>query len=247
MLKAARASLERLQLDKLPLYQAGAALCNDLLCSQACLSADRLHALQIHFPFPTYSNEVLVEAMTQLHQEGLIGAVGVCNFNTEQMRSIHGLLAKQGIPLASNQACVAVRMLVSSSEALPLKHFKPQVKFSVLEQQPIKSGLLDACKELDVTLVAHSPLQQGLLTGALLAACVHIFCVLTHETACRQAADERQGWQGQAAAQGERHVVQLQLLLLLMLTCLSHAADGAHRHPQRRAQRHTGRAVLAHS
>ena len=42
-----------------------------------------------------------------------------------------------------------------------------QVKFSVLEQDPIKSGLLDACKELNVALVAHSPLQQGLLTGVL--------------------------------------------------------------------------------
>ena len=43
-----------------------------------------------------------------------------------------------------------------------------QVKFSILEQQPVKSGLVQACKDLNVSLVAHSPLAQGLLTGTLL-------------------------------------------------------------------------------
>ena len=70
--------------------------------------------LQVHFPFPTYSNEVLAEAMTQLHQEGKIGAVGVCNYSASQMREMHGLLAKQGIALASNQV-VPVCLCISSA------------------------------------------------------------------------------------------------------------------------------------
>ena len=57
----------------------------------------------MHFPFPFFSQELLADAMTQLHQEGTIKAVGVCNYNPDQMRTLHGLLAKQGIPLASNQ------------------------------------------------------------------------------------------------------------------------------------------------
>ena len=40
-----------------------------------------------------------------------------------------------------------------------------QVKFNVLERDPEISGLLGKCQELGVTLVAHSPLQQGILTG----------------------------------------------------------------------------------
>lgn len=40
-----------------------------------------------------------------------------------------------------------------------------QVKYNVFERGPEKSGLLQTCKELGVTLVAHSPLQRGLLTG----------------------------------------------------------------------------------
>ena len=30
-------------------------------------------------------------------------AVGVCNYNIEQMQELHGLLAARGIPLVSNQ------------------------------------------------------------------------------------------------------------------------------------------------
>ena len=36
----------------------------------------------------------------------------------------------------------------------------------MLEREPLTSGLVEACRELNVALVAHSPLQQGLLTGA---------------------------------------------------------------------------------
>lgn len=40
-----------------------------------------------------------------------------------------------------------------------------QVKYNVFERGPEKSGLVQACKDLNVALVAHTPLQQGLLTG----------------------------------------------------------------------------------
>ena len=42
-----------------------------------------------------------------------------------------------------------------------------QVKYNIFERKAEKSGLLGACKDLGVTLVAHSPLQRGLLTGAM--------------------------------------------------------------------------------
>ena len=36
-----------------------------------------------------------------------VRAVGVCNYNAGQVEEMHGLLAKHGIPLASNQARTA--------------------------------------------------------------------------------------------------------------------------------------------
>ena len=58
------------------------------------------------------------------------------------MRAIHGALAKRGIPLATNQ-----------------------VEYSLLRTRPESSGLLGACRELGVTVLAYSPVGQGRLTG----------------------------------------------------------------------------------
>jgi len=52
-----------------------------------------------------------------------------------------------------------------------------QVKYNVLEHKPETSGLLEKCQELGVTLVAHSPLQQGILTGAH---CMALRCIALH-------------------------------------------------------------------
>jgi aryl-alcohol dehydrogenase-like predicted oxidoreductase len=58
------------------------------------------------------------------------------------MREAHAALAKRGIPLASNQ-----------------------VEYSLVHRQPEMNGVLDACRELGITLIAQSPLGMGMLTG----------------------------------------------------------------------------------
>jgi len=58
------------------------------------------------------------------------------------MRTAHAALARRGVPLATNQ-----------------------VEYSLLQRAPESNGVLDACRELGVTLIAYSPLAMGLLTG----------------------------------------------------------------------------------
>jgi aryl-alcohol dehydrogenase-like predicted oxidoreductase len=58
------------------------------------------------------------------------------------MRRAHAALAKRGLPLVSNQ-----------------------VKYSLFYRRPEVDGVWDACRELGVTLIAYSPLAQGLLSG----------------------------------------------------------------------------------
>ena len=65
------------------------------------------------------------------------------------MRAAHAALDRHGIPLASNQ-----------------------VRYSLLDRSPEVDGVLDACRELGVTLLAYSPLEQGLLTGKYTAATI---------------------------------------------------------------------------
>lgn len=97
---------------------------------------------QIHFPYSLISIESLMDALADAVAEGKVRAVGVSNYNAEQMRRAYAVLQRRGIPLASNQ-----------------------VNYSLLKRTPEVNGVLDACRELNVILIAYSPLAQGLLTG----------------------------------------------------------------------------------
>ena len=108
------------------------------------LGLERVDLYQIHWPVvparPRFRQ--WVAGLIRAHAEGLVRAVGVSNFDAELTKRTHELLSKAGIPLASNQ--------------LP---------YSLLDRHIEHEGLLDVCKELDVTVIAYSPIAEGLLTG----------------------------------------------------------------------------------
>ncbi len=106
------------------------------------LGRKQVDLYQVHFPLPPVSVETWADALADVVEGGLTRAVGVSNYSAVQMRAAHKVLAKRGIPLASNQ-----------------------VEYSLLNRAPERNGLLDACHELGVTLIAYSPLAQGLVTG----------------------------------------------------------------------------------
>lgn len=110
--------------------------------SLARLGLPRVDLYQIHWPMPPHSTRFWVEALGDAMQSGLARAVGVSNYSREQTLRAHDLLTRQGIPLASNQ-----------------------VRFSLLDRKAERNGLLQACRERGITLIAYSPLAQGLLTG----------------------------------------------------------------------------------
>jgi aryl-alcohol dehydrogenase-like predicted oxidoreductase len=97
---------------------------------------------QIHFPSRWMSIPTLMALMADAVDAGKIRSVGVSNYSAAQMRQAHAALAPRGIPLASNQ-----------------------VQYSLLCRDPETNGVLQACRELDVTLIAYMPLASGALTG----------------------------------------------------------------------------------
>jgi aryl-alcohol dehydrogenase-like predicted oxidoreductase len=97
---------------------------------------------QHHFPMRRLSIPKLMNQLADAVEAGKVKAVGVSNYSVEQMREAHAALARRGIPLASNQ-----------------------VEYSLLHRQPEVNGVLDACRELGITLIAQSPLAGGMLTG----------------------------------------------------------------------------------
>jgi len=114
----------------------------ELAASLTRLRRDSIDLYQHHFPAKKVSIPKLMNLLADAVEAGQVKAVGVSNYSAEQMREAYTALAKRGIPLASNQ-----------------------VEYSLLHRQPEVNGVLDACRELGVTLIAYSPLAGGALTG----------------------------------------------------------------------------------
>lgn len=120
----------------------GSALTAALTASLERLKMPAVHLYQIHGPISLRSHAAMADALAVAHRKGLVKAVGVSNYSEKEMRAIHAELAKRGVPLATNQ-----------------------IEFSLLRTMPESNGLLRACKELGVIVLAYSPLGQGRLTG----------------------------------------------------------------------------------
>ena len=120
-----------------------AAIPRALLRSLRRLGLPRIDLYQLHWPD---RDEAPLDAVMDMFAEAVraeqVRAVGVSNCSVSEMRAAHAALARHGVPLATNQ-----------------------VHYSLLHRAPEVDGVLDACRELEVTLLAYSPLEQGLLTG----------------------------------------------------------------------------------
>lgn len=106
------------------------------------LRLDYVDLYQVHFPLPPIPVGIWADGLGEAVELGLAKSVGVSNYNEQQMRKTHQTLLKRGIPLASNQ-----------------------VEYHLLNRKVETNGLLKTCQDLGITLIAYSPLAQGVLTG----------------------------------------------------------------------------------
>lgn len=82
------------------------------------------------------------DGLVAIYEAGLADAVGVSNYGPKQLRRIHAYLEKRGVPLAA-----------------------VQVQYSLLSRGPEQVAVQEACQELNLALIAYSPLALGLLSG----------------------------------------------------------------------------------
>lgn len=94
----------------------------------------------LHFPYSLVGMSVWVRALAAAVRSGRVRAAGVSNCNVAQMRKAARILEGQGVPLAANQVQYSLR------------HLKPE-----------KDGVLDACRQMGVALVAYRPIGGGKL------------------------------------------------------------------------------------
>jgi aryl-alcohol dehydrogenase-like predicted oxidoreductase len=123
-------------------YDVSSALMTSLRASLDRLKMPWVHLYQIHGPVSLRSHGAVALALAEAHQAGLVKAVGISNYSERETRAMHSALAAHGIPLATNQ-----------------------IEFSLLRTMPESTGLLQACQELGVLVLAYSPVGQGRLTG----------------------------------------------------------------------------------
>ncbi|MBH8572589.1 aldo/keto reductase [Nostocaceae cyanobacterium CENA369] len=127
----------------LPWRFTGQSVSDALTDSLKRLQLERVELYQVHWPFAFFlSQETLMNTLADEVKRGRIGAVGVSNYSADQMREAHQILAARGVPLAVNQ-----------------------VRYSLLSRQIESNGIFQTARELGVTILAYSPLAQGLLTG----------------------------------------------------------------------------------
>ncbi|MEN3037598.1 MAG: aldo/keto reductase [Candidatus Kryptonium sp.] len=102
------------------------------------LNTDFIDIYQIHWPDKTTPIDESLEALTRLQEQGKIRAFGVSNFDANLM--------KETLKYAR----------VESN----------QVKYSLLDRS-IEKELIPLCIENKISILAYSPLEQGLLTGKI--------------------------------------------------------------------------------
>ncbi|MFO7370322.1 MAG: aldo/keto reductase [Bacteroidales bacterium] len=97
---------------------------------------------QVHQPWGFSNERKEVGAMAELLKQKLIRHIGVSNFSARQMQHAWETLDRLGIPLVSNQ-----------------------VNYSLLNRSIESNGIMGLAKKLGITIIAYSPLAQGLVTG----------------------------------------------------------------------------------
>ena len=113
-----------------------------LTASLRRLGMARVDLYQIHFPYTILSQRGMLDALADAVADGEVGAVGVSNYSARQVVRARDILARRGVPLATNQ-----------------------VQYSIFHRRPESDGTLAACRASGTTLIAYSPLAQGLVTG----------------------------------------------------------------------------------
>jgi aryl-alcohol dehydrogenase-like predicted oxidoreductase len=106
------------------------------------LGRGSLDLYYLHFPYSLRGVETWMKAMARAVEAGKIRAVGISNCNVPRMRKAAGVLARYGIPLAANQ-----------------------VQYSLLHRAPETNGVLEACRQMDVALVAYRPMAGGAVSA----------------------------------------------------------------------------------
>jgi len=125
-----------------PIFRTAKSIGATIHARVECLSPYPIDLHQVHQPWSYSPISAQMKEMAALVKAGRVRSVGVSNFSARQMEEAHAALSSFGVPLASNQ-----------------------IRYNLLDRRIETNGTLEAARRLGVTLIAYSPLAQGILTG----------------------------------------------------------------------------------
>jgi aryl-alcohol dehydrogenase-like predicted oxidoreductase len=102
------------------------------------LGVDAIDLYQIHWPIPEADIEEGWTALAELRDQGLVRHIGVSNFNVEQLRRIQDIA--------------------------PVETLQPPYS---LVSRAVEDETVPYAERRDIGVIAYSPMESGLLTGAM--------------------------------------------------------------------------------
>ncbi|MBD2393799.1 aldo/keto reductase [Cyanobacterium aponinum FACHB-4101] len=106
----------------------------------------KVDLVQLHWSPAKYlpwQEKPLLEGLARLSNQGLVKAVGLSNYGAKNLLSAYEFFRERGVKISTLQ-----------------------VQYSLLSTYPfVKLGLKELCQQLDIKVIAYSPLTLGLLTG----------------------------------------------------------------------------------
>ena len=118
----------------------GTCLKRALEASLKRLGLDRVDLYQMHVPLPPAPVEVWMNAMADTVEAGLTKAVGVSNYDFKQMGQAHNALQDRGIVLACNQ--VHYSLLHRAPETDGVLKLCRDLNVTLLAYSPLEMGIL---------------------------------------------------------------------------------------------------------
>lgn len=102
--------------------------------------------VQMHWSPAKYlpwQEKPLLNGLAQLYHQGLVKGIGLSNYGPKNLQRAYEYLKEKGVKISTLQ-----------------------VQYSLLSTYPLlKLGLKQLCEELDIQIIAYSPLTLGILTG----------------------------------------------------------------------------------
>lgn len=195
----------------------------DVERSLARLGVDALDLVQVHHRDRLVPIGETMDALAQLHRAGLVRAIGVCNFEPDEVEEARRALG--AVPLCSHQLAYS------------------------LVRRGAERALLPQAARAGMAVLAYSPLEQGLLAGRTRASLAREdgrlgSAAFQRANAARVARAMERALEPLAAARGVR-VAQISLAWLLAQPACSAVIVGASSPEQARENAAAAAIVLA--